>query len=124
MLKSTGILKYKSNNWLIVDVDPDLAKYYRVWIPKNVRHNAPMYAPHITVINGKHETPKNLSSWGDREGEEIEFEYDNEIRSDETYIWLRVESRVLEEIRIELGLDKCFDKDKFFHITIANTKGV
>lgn len=63
-----------------------------------------------------------MERWGEREGEVIEFKYDPEINIGQTYIWLSVHCKKLELIREELGLDACFDKFKWFHITIANMK--
>lgn len=122
--KSTGILEYHGERRLVVAVDEGLVKYYRSGIAKNISFNIPMYAPHITVVRGRYETPKDRSAWGAYEGEKIEFEYEHDIKSGPLYIWLSVQSKRIEEIREELGLDKCFDKFKGFHITIANMKGL
>jgi len=121
-MKSKGILKYYEGNKLVVEIDEELARYYRYWIPKYISFNKPMHLPHVTVVRGAYETPTDKSKWGSREGEEIEFEYENDIKIGRVYIWLPVQSKKLEEIRKELGLDRCFDKFKGFHITIANTK--
>ena len=121
-IKSEGILRYGKTSRLVVDVDKDLAKYYRTFIPKHISFNVPMHSPHITVIRTGHEKPLDMERWGEREGEVIEFKYDPEINIGQTYIWLSVHCKKLELIREELGLDACFDKFKWFHITIANMK--
>jgi hypothetical protein len=123
-MKSKGILRYKGtdSNWVVLDIDNEIARYYRTHIPKHIRFNIPKYEPHITVINGKYESLTQMGAWGRHEGEEIEFEYDNEIKFGEPYIWLEVRSKRFEEIRTELGVGDFFDKTKWFHITIANTK--
>jgi len=121
-MKSKGIIRYHEGDKLVVDIDPELARYYRSWIPKSISFNIPLHPPHITVIRGAYESPKDKSKWGLREGEEIEFEYDNFIQIGKVYIWLSVQCKRLEQIRNELGLDRCFDKFKGFHITIANMK--
>jgi len=123
-MESKGILRYGKTKRLAVEVDEGLAEYYRSFIPKSISYNVPMHSPHITVVRGGHETPKNVDKWGLHEGEEIVFQYDPYIHVGETYIWLAVDCKRLEEIRDELGLDGCFDKVKWFHVTIANMKKI
>jgi hypothetical protein len=38
------------------------------------------------------------------------------------YLWIPAYSVELQEIRNDLGLDWCYDKEKGFHITIGNFK--
>ena len=123
-MKSFGTLRYGDSNWLVVDVDSELARYYRSFIPKNCLFNVPLHSPHITVVNGRFEVPVKSDKWKLYEGETIEFDYNTQIYVDELYMWLHVDCKRLEEIRTELGLTECFDNDKGFHITIANMKGV
>jgi hypothetical protein len=131
MFKSIGILKYA-----IVDLDPpyklsleidkNISRYYFSLIPKHIRLQSQMYAPHISVV--RKETPINLDVWGKYDGEEIEFEYDNYVYNDNTYYWLNVFSDRLEKIRVELGLPvvsgitKSPDGKHKFHTTIGNIK--
>lgn len=121
-MKAKGILRYNEGDRLVVDIDVGLAEYYRSFIPNSISFNIPMYPPHITVVRGRYESPPDRTHWGTREGEEIEFEYENDIQIGRLYIWLPVQCKELEEIRYSLGLDRCFDKFKGFHITIANMK--
>ena len=123
-MKSKGFLRYGRSKRLVVEVDEELARYYRSLIPKHISYNIPLHPPHITVIRGKYEAPKDMKRWGAREGELIEFEYDHYVQIGKLYIWLSVECKTLEEIRAELGLDACFDKFKWFHITLANMKNI
>jgi 2'-5' RNA ligase len=117
-----GKLKYGKGNRVVADVSPELTRLYRSFIPKHIKINIPRYYPHITVVRGKHETPANLKAWGKHDWKKIKFEYSPDIQFGRTYIWLKVRSKEIEEIRNELGLSGCFDRFKGYHITIANMK--
>lgn len=134
LYKSYGTLKYsigkeKNAPRLILEIDKDISRYYRSFIPKSILYNIPKYPPHITVVREGKEQPLKLEEWGKYEGEEIEFQYDNIIKFGSVYIWINCFSKRLEEIRLGLGMEinslytlppegfvKCF------HSTIANIK--
>ena len=129
--QSTGILRYSNipeyGYKLIVEVDPQLARYYRSLVPKYVGLNGSRYPAHISVV--RKEFPPNLSVWGKYEGEEIVFSYDTDIKIGKVYYWLNAFSTRLEEIRIELGLPTSSEYTrppegfiKCWHITIGNLK--
>ena len=132
--KSVGVLKYNQSRstgtyWLVVEIDPEITRYYRALIPKSIRSNKQMYAPHITVVREAKETPVNLEHWGKYQGEEVEFEYSHEVQFSENYVWLNVWCQRLEEIRLELGMpvDSPFTRPpdgyaKTFHTTLGNFK--
>lgn len=127
MPKSIGKLVYYTDPYkLIVDVDNDIGNYYRSLIPKHFRARRPFYDSHISVI--RNEDPIIISYWNKYQDLEIEFEYDIYIHNSATYFWLNVTNKLLEEIRLELGLtatsefSKPPDSSNYFHITIANTK--
>ena len=131
MYKSTGILKYFKEPELkvIVEVDQQLADYYRSLIPKYYYVSRQKYNAHISVV--RKEIPTDLTLWGIHEDEEVEFYYDNQIKRGKVYFWINVFCKRLEEIRLELklpvnspytlppeGFVKCF------HCTIGNVKNV
>ena len=126
LFQSIGKLKYFDNPYkLIVEVDNEIARYYRSFIPKYLKVNKPMYPAHISTV--RREIP-NLEFWGKYQGKDINFQYENIICNDEVYYWLGAFSKELQEIRTELGLpitswiteppDGLYN----FHITIGNTK--
>jgi len=119
-----GTLKYGSGNRLVVDISPEMARFYRSFIPKCVKFNPPKYYPHIIVVRGKYETPPNKHLWGKYQGQKVKFEYSPYIMIDRVYIWLSVRSEEIKAVRRELGLNDCFDRFKGYHITIANRKNV
>jgi hypothetical protein len=128
-MRSVGKVRYSLEPLLkaTLDVDPGIVAFYRSLVPKSIRLNSQMYAPHISFV--RKEIPPNMDVWGKYEGEEIEFEYSNIIHFDDVYAWLDVHSLRLQEIRMELGLPHMRrhsgSPDGFsqsFHITIGNFK--
>lgn len=133
----SGILHYSGPPYrLVVDIDPELGRYYRALIPKYL-HVAPSRHPmHVTVVRTEKDHPTNLSAWGKYEGERVHFLYESSIVHGKTYYWLRILCTRLEEIRLELGLglersktptDASYDAPpapyrKFFHTTVGNNK--
>mgnify|MGYP001595271285 CR=1 FL=1 len=86
----------------------------------------PLHSTHISVV--RNELPINMCMWNKYSNLDIEFKYDSYIYNDELYFWLNVQSILLENIRLELGLSNVSsytmspDGSSTFHITIANTK--
>jgi hypothetical protein len=133
LFTSTGILRYSHNDEygyrLVMDVDRDLANYYRGLIPKWIKTNPQKYPPHVSIV--RKEVPKNLSVWGKYEGDSVEFTYSNVVHGGTVYYWMNVFSERLEEIRVELGLPVSSQYTlppegfvKCFHMTIGNLKGL
>lgn len=131
LYSSSGVLRYSISGGykLVVEIQDDLAIYYRSLIPKYLNVNKTRYSPHITVVRSYKEIPKNLEYWGKYEGEVIEFFYEPIIRQGKVYFWLNILCKRLEEIRQELGLEvtSIYTRppegfEKYFHMTIGNTK--
>ena len=136
LLTSSGILSYsrEENQYrLVLEVDEEIARYYRSLIPKWLDAYKPRWAPHITIVRPEKEMPVNLEHWGKYEGEEVSFEYWNYLFTGKIYFWLNVWSKRLEDVRIELGMPVSSEFTrppdgakiggiKCFHCTIANQK--
>lgn len=124
---SVGPLRYTDAEYkLNVEVDPEIVRLARSFVPKTVKLNRTRFAPHITVV--RNEIPKNISGWRSLEGVFVGFEYDPCVLNDDTYYWLRVWSPTLTKIRIELGLPassewtRAPDGFESYHLTIGNLK--
>lgn len=119
MFKSIGTVNYR-NESVVLEVDPEISYYYQWWLQKkNIKFNKPFYSPHITIIR-KGELFNDNRKYQDQE---IEFLYSSDIKQDETYIWLHVmPNQSLISIRLDNGLDWCYDKLKGHHITLGNFK--
>jgi len=134
LFKHSGVLHYSGAYRLVVDVDPELSRYYRSLLPKSWPCATQRYATHITVVRPERDVPPNLAAWGKYEGENVEFHYEPGVRQGKVFYWLRVCSTRLEDIRLELGLpcQVSFDPSeasyttppapfrKYFHITLGN----
>lgn len=120
---------YEGQPRLVVEVDPELARYYRSLIPKWIETNKPRWPAHITVVRPFKEKPPNMEPWGKYQGEVVEFKYQNLLHTGKVYFWINVFCKRLEEIRAELGLPVTSEFTrppegflKCFHCTIANCK--
>lgn len=126
-MKSVGILVYDPKArtieskpwWLILQACPDLARYYRYSL--NLFYRAqftvqrPAWDSHISVVRG--EEPLDRVAWGKYQDEEVEFEYDPELKTNGVYYWLDVECGRLFDIRVELGLPRI--PRHLFHMTVG-----
>lgn len=128
LFNSTGTLHYEDKK-LIVEVDKELAAYYRSLVPKYIKLNPQKYAPHISVV--RNEVPVNKEHWDKYEGEQVEFAYENYVYNGTIYYWLNAFCVRLEDIRMELGLPVSSEYTrppdgflKCFHLTLGNTKAV
>lgn len=135
MFKYTGILRYSTAPYrLVVEIDDELARYYRALLPKWYPCVSQRYQTHVTVVRPERDVPLNLTAWGKYEDERIEFFYEPGVRRGKVFYWLRVCCTRLEDIRLELGLpcQVSFDPSeasytvppapfrKYFHVTIGN----
>ena len=78
---------------------------------KPVTYIPPAWGPHISVIRGECARDKNgrvdrrfRDLWGKYEGERIMFTFDPHMGVSSRYMYFRVMSRRLNDIRAELGL--------------------
>ena len=122
MFSSTGKYHYY-NNWLMVDCDNELARYYRHLVhlyslPTDLQ--IPMHGSHITVIAGKYEKASNREVWKKYDTNPVAFQYDPTIQTDGVYFWLPVVCKEFETVRSELGLSPCSPIP--WHLTIGNLK--
>lgn len=123
MFFTTGPIRYGSEGYSVVLVDPEIARYYRSFIPKHIHFNVPMWEPHVTVTRTGVEFVGHTSEWKKHDGEMFTIRYSPHIMIGKSYIWLPAFSDEIRQLRIELGLPPFFDNFKKLHITIANMKG-
>lgn len=118
--KRDGIKKIrKANDWiLVVETDPNIAKYYRWWVQKRfglfLNHTA--WKTHISILNGKKPVKDEYKEfWKKYDKNWITFEYSVNVEQHWKFWTLPVRSKQLESIRKELG----FFDDYPLHITIG-----
>ena len=126
LYSSTGVIRYGFTN-LVVDIDPEIVRYYRALMPKYIQSNPQMYPAHISVV--RKEVPPKMEFWRKYEGEKIEFFYSPIVHQGSVYFWLNVFCSRLEKIRVELGLSISSEYTRppeghvhTFHCTIGNSK--
>lgn len=121
-IATTGSLTY-SPNWIVLNLGRDFINFYWELIPKARRYglNKPMYPGHITVVRFKYEQP-DRDKWGYRDGARLSFEYSPVIEEDRLYLFLRVWSEEIGDVREELGLPRFIHSRNCYHITVANKK--
>jgi hypothetical protein len=118
-----GIIRYKTNDWIIIEAPNSVVNYYKWWVEKLTwkKISTSYHGSHITVLAGKHEKPRNMAEWAKYDGKEIELKYFSTIYSREDtaeqddgrgkkilaraqYFWLTVETPWIPKIRTGLGL--------------------
>lgn len=131
LYKSYGVLKYFRDPFkCIVEVDQDLADYYRKLVPKAVGLRRQGWAAHISVVRNRTPQEFDLLKWGKYEGELVGFAYSPIVESDEVYFWINCYSLRLEEVRNELGLPLYEHLNlpqgysQRLHCTIGNIKNI
>ena len=128
LIEISGIIKYDSIDYKVyVDLDDDIARYYREMIPKHLTKPKPQrYKTHITIV--RNEKIINMDNWLRYDGLEVNFKYNPIEKNNGIYFWLDVYSDKLEQLRTELGLQKSSEfsrppsDEECFHITIGNLK--
>lgn len=129
LFESIGTLHYEPDWKLVLNIDQNLADYYRSLIPKYKPNNRQRYPAHVTIVRQTKELPTNIQFWNKYQGQEVKFLYNPEIQEGQVYYWINVYCQQLEEIRTELGLPvhSQFTMPpegfkKHFHCTIGNKK--
>lgn len=127
--KSTGRLRYNpvvrdlplGENWLILDCDQNILKYYQYWLKKNAYvFDRPAWGSHISVIRGESISTNYKDKWGFNNGSLFSFEYEVEYKTNGDYIWFEVRSEELLDLREIFGLRR---EPKYnLHLSIAKLK--
>jgi hypothetical protein len=117
---SKGVLKYGPGNRAVMNVDQGIADFYLALVPAWVGACHQRYRAHVSFV--RHIQPPDMSAWGKHDGECVDFEYNSEVSSDATYLWLDVRCPRLIEVRVELGLPPYPSWRNGYHLTIGNLK--
>lgn len=116
--KTTGTLNY-TGNWLILQVDDEIARYYASILKKELGvdlHWKAKSGAHVSVIRGEMLLKPQL--WGHDHGKKIEINYTHQIYTNGEHWWLNVVCDELADIRSQYGLPT---NKRFFHLTIGRT---
>lgn len=116
---TVGILRWLPDNWLMLQVDNDIARYYASTIKSEFGIDLNWKAKsgaHVSVIRGEH-LPIVDHREAD-EGRSIEIFYTHQIYTNGEHWWLNVVCDELADIRSSYGLPT---NKRFFHLTIGRT---
>lgn len=111
-----------SDNWIVLQVCPDLANYYQYWLKKKGVMIVPSsWKPHLSVVRGEKMSRAVFDDWIKTNGNRIKFDYEDELkRNDKGFVWVDCWSKELNDLRKALGL--YLKKNDRFHLTITKMK--
>ena len=118
-----GQMKRRTKWWCIVQVDPEITRYYRRWLEWEFHmHNLapPSWDAHISVIRGEEPEDELKHLWGKYNGKIVEFKYMHyPIKPKRNNFWfVEVECPELMAIRQELNRPTEWP----LHLTIGKEK--
>lgn len=131
----TGIIKYdpyragmknRTVNWCVVNVDRQIADYYRNWlrVEKHIHLQEPSWAGHISLVRGERLDNSVQHLWKKYHNQQVDFIYEHGVyhcapdkKHGGLYYWINAECALFGEIRKELKLPVGWH----FHITIGRT---
>lgn len=112
--------------WLVLDVEPEITRYYRWWAKKQygVVLCKPAWDAHITIVRGQE--PTNPAYWGKYAEHVVPFHIHPGVRQSgdttgwdrpDNYWFVDVFSDELSNIMVELG----FPAKNKYHLTVGRT---
>jgi len=109
MFSSTGTISLHGDNWTIINVDPELARYYLTQFNRSRpmlegQIMVPKWGPHISLIRG--EEVKDQELLAQLNGNTINFQYSPEVQWDSQHAFLNVDCPEGMGLREELGLSR------------------
>lgn len=134
LLQSHGYLTYEadvmkaptnlSDNWIILRGVDGIVNYYQYWLAKRgIAFTSSSWKPHVSVVRGEKMDRKLFDKWIKNNGNKIIFEYNDDFRVNNEFIWINCFSKELNDLRRFLGL--YVKKDDRFHLTLGKiNKGV
>lgn len=121
-MTGSGLLSYGPKLEARIVLSDNLVEYYRQLIPPSIKPNGSRYAPHLTIVRHNIEFPPNMEVWGKYTEEIVQFKYEPTLLFEEKYVYLKVYSDRIGEIREELGLTQFRIGFDCYHLTIGNYK--
>ena len=120
---SQGIFHVHRENWITIDVDPELSRYYlslfnrsRPMLEGQIMPGA--WKGHISVVRG--EDIKNSEILSDINGKSVNFQYDHNIHWNGRHAYLSVECEEALDLREQLGLNR--EPPLPLHLTVGVKK--
>jgi hypothetical protein len=105
--------------WVILECDEELRRYYAALYKAStgISLAPPKHGSHVSIVRGDEENIKPGLWQRNLQGPTVLYEYEDEIREEDKYVWIDVRSKELESLRESLGLS---GKPPFsFHLTLG-----
>jgi hypothetical protein len=123
--ESSGTVKFTDDDWIMLMCDDGILDYYErlcrnYGIVYNKRGRT---GTHITIGRGKEPIPAELRT--KLEGTEFKFTYTDQVRVNNSHVWLDVYSDALGDLRRQFeGFNIGIDEERMcsFHITLGRFK--
>lgn len=128
-----GDMKSRTQWWCVIDVDPEIARYYRWWVntmgnPLGIERDnlcLPAWGAHISIVRGERPRDDLAHLWRKYQGARVEFAYQHAPRQsgDTTgdrpnwYWFVDVQCDLGKQIRQEL----CKPSHWNFHLTVGRS---
>ncbi len=122
MFTSEGVLKIFENNWLFIQCDPELVRYYisrfnRSHVALDRQIMLTRWEGHISIVRGENIPEERREFFINLNNKPISFQYDPEIKDNGNHFWLDVKCDEGLNIREQLGLKR--DPHIHLHLTIG-----
>lgn len=131
-------IREKEGRWAIIDVDPEITRYYRWWVDREIYNKLafdkgglvqPSFDAHISIIRGYEDTigyeDKVDELWKKYHGQEVSFNYGIHVRQTKKsrrgnarYWFVDVHCEMWHVIRDEIGFTNPFN----CHLTIGKER--
>lgn len=118
-----GAMKRKTAWWCVLEVDPEITRYYRWWIERELHIHSlapPSWDAHVSVIRGEEPKDELKHLWKKYHKMELEIEYEHnpQVAKKEEFWFVEVKAPFLSNIRKE------FDRphDWPLHLTVGKEK--
>jgi hypothetical protein len=105
--------------WIVLACDEELRKYYTALYKAStgIALAPPKFGSHVSVVRGDEEHIKPGLWQRNLQGPTVLYEYEDEIREEDKYVWIDVRSKDLECLREGLGLSGT--PPFSFHLTLG-----
>lgn len=115
--------------WVVVQTGNGLASYYRRQIerlhnpldmPNGFSLSPPMWGAHVTVLDGRVPVKEEYRvNWKKHDGRKITFDYSPEIYQVWKFFAIPVRSAIMDEIRLECGMQVAEIGAWNYHLTVG-----